>query len=79
MPFTLSLNEMTVAEKLRAMEAIWDDLCERGETIPSPAWHGDSPGFPRQFAKEGLNLLVRAIKSPQGPQSVEDGQYPRLW
>jgi hypothetical protein len=41
MPSTLPLNEMTVAEKLSAMEAIWDDLCHRGETIPSPAWHGE--------------------------------------
>jgi hypothetical protein len=32
---------MTVAEKLRAMEAIWDDLCQQGAVIPSPPWHGE--------------------------------------
>jgi len=32
---------MTVAEKLRAMEAIWSDLSRDDAQIESPAWHGD--------------------------------------
>jgi hypothetical protein len=38
---TLALAEMTTADKLRAMEEIWDDLLRTPEPIPSPAWHGD--------------------------------------
>ena len=30
---------MTTAEKLQAMEAIWDDLSRNGDEIESPAWH----------------------------------------
>ncbi len=53
MPTTLPLNEMTVAEKLQVMEAIWDDLCRRGESIPSPAWHGDVLAERERLVAEG--------------------------
>jgi hypothetical protein len=39
MQIDLPLNEMTVAEKLQAMEVLWDDLRRHAETVPSPAWH----------------------------------------
>lgn len=32
---------MTLEEKLRAMEALWDDLCQREEDVPVPQWHKD--------------------------------------
>lgn len=35
----LRIDEMTVEEKLQAMEALWDDLCARAERVPSPDWH----------------------------------------
>ncbi len=35
------LGRMTVADKLRALELLWDDLCQRPEEVPSPAWHAD--------------------------------------
>ena len=38
---TLPLSEMSRAEKLRAMEELWDDLCHSSEGVPSPAWHGE--------------------------------------
>ena len=31
---------MTIEEKLRAMEALWDDLCRR-DAVPVPQWHKD--------------------------------------
>jgi putative addiction module component (TIGR02574 family) len=39
MQFALPLNEMTVAEKLQAIEILWDDLSRNAGDIPSPAWH----------------------------------------
>lgn len=36
----LPLDKMTVAEKLRAMEAIWADLSRDESQIESPEWHG---------------------------------------
>ena len=38
---TLPLKEMSVREKLAAMEAIWDELSRTPENIESPAWHKD--------------------------------------
>lgn len=37
----LPLSEMTVAEKLQAMESIWTDLTSKPADVPSPSWHGD--------------------------------------
>jgi len=36
---TLALNEMTLRDKLAAMEALWEDLSRTPEAIESPAWH----------------------------------------
>jgi hypothetical protein len=41
MPVELQIAEMTLEEKLRAMEALWDDLCRREEAVPVPQWHKD--------------------------------------
>ena len=41
MPINIPLNEMSVAEKLQAMEEIWNDLCQKPAEIPSPEWHAD--------------------------------------
>jgi putative addiction module component len=41
MPLTLPLHEMTLEEKLQAMEALWDDLSRSPETLESPSWHED--------------------------------------
>ena len=38
---TLALEKMTVTEKIRVMESIWDDLCSRAESVASPPWHRD--------------------------------------
>ncbi len=39
MPITLPLDEMTVAEKLQAMETLWADLCRTPDALDSPDWH----------------------------------------
>lgn len=41
MDIVIPLDKMTVAEKLRAMETIWDDLQRTPGDVPSPAWHED--------------------------------------
>ncbi len=41
MPATLPLNEMTVTEKLQAMEALWEDLSRNAAALESPEWHRD--------------------------------------
>jgi hypothetical protein len=39
MELSLPLDQMTTSEKLRAIEAIWDDLQRTPEALPSPPWH----------------------------------------
>jgi len=39
MELVLQLKQMSIEEKLRAMETIWDDLIKNADSIPSPSWH----------------------------------------
>ena len=39
MSVLLQLDQMTLADKLRAMEALWEDLCRNEESVPVPQWH----------------------------------------
>ena len=41
MDVTLPLDQMTIEDKIRTMEILWDDLCRQAEGRPSPAWHGE--------------------------------------
>ncbi|MEX2213298.1 MAG: addiction module protein [Phycisphaeraceae bacterium] len=35
----VSIEGLTVAQKLHLMEAIWDDLCRSADDLSSPDWH----------------------------------------
>lgn len=48
----LQLDQMTIEEKLRAMEAIWDDLC-RHNAVPVPQWHKDVLDERQRLIDEG--------------------------
>ena len=41
MEFAFPLDQMTTAEKLQALEQIWDALSRKPDEVPSPAWHAD--------------------------------------
>jgi hypothetical protein len=41
MDLTLPLDQMTTAEKLRALDQIWEHLCRTPNEVPSPYWHAD--------------------------------------
>lgn len=53
MQAVLPLDRMTVPEKLRALEDIWDDLCHTQDSIPSPDWHADILQAREQKIQEG--------------------------
>ncbi len=39
---TLKIKNMSTAERLQAMELLWDSLLgEEGSEVDSPQWHGD--------------------------------------
>jgi hypothetical protein len=39
MSVALSVEEMSIEEKIQTMETIWDDLCRKADSISSPPWH----------------------------------------
>ncbi len=41
MHFSIPLKQMSVEDKLQAIEEIWADLAGTPENIPSPSWHAD--------------------------------------
>lgn len=38
MATSLALDDMTIEEKLQAMEALWADLCQHEEALPVYEW-----------------------------------------
>ena len=55
----IPLDEMTIDEKLDAMETLWRDLSKDPSNIPSPDWHG-------------AELADRAGSIERGDETVED-------
>jgi hypothetical protein len=49
----LPLKDMTIEEKLAAMELLWDDLTRSPEVIKSPIWHKDILDERRQSVADG--------------------------
>ncbi len=49
----LSLKDMSLREKLAAMEALWEDLSRTPEAVQSPEWHRDILSGRRKRVAEG--------------------------
>lgn len=58
MPFNLPLNEMTLREKLAAMESLWEDLARTPEAVESPTWHRDVFDERRQALADGRSRFT---------------------
>lgn len=41
MDVALPLDKMSVEDKLRVLERVWEDLARTPAVVPSPAWHRD--------------------------------------
>lgn len=41
MPITIDLQNMTTPDKLRLMEALWQNLSTTVSEVASPEWHGE--------------------------------------
>jgi hypothetical protein len=53
MDMSIPLKKMTIIEKLRAIEEIWENLLRDSENIPSPAWHADVLSAREQRIRDG--------------------------
>ena len=58
MSFNLPLKDMSLHEKLSAMESLWEDLTRTPEAIDSPAWHKDVLDERRQHVADGSSRFV---------------------
>jgi hypothetical protein len=55
---TIELSGMTIEEKLRAMEMLWDNICQSIPDLSSPSWHEDILKEREQSLKEGKDKFV---------------------
>lgn len=53
MAVDLPLAQMTVDDKLQAMELLWADLSRHPEQVASPAWHGEVLRSRREQVQQG--------------------------
>jgi len=58
MSFNLPLKDMSLQEKLAAMESLWEELARTPEAIESPAWHKDILDERRQRLAEGQSRYI---------------------
>ncbi len=58
MKTVLDLEKLTKAEKLRAMEELWQDLSEPDEEFESPAWHGEVLKERESRLREGKDEFI---------------------
>lgn len=58
MSFNLPLKDMTLHEKLSAMEALWEDLTSTPEAVESPSWHKDALAERARHLDEGTSRFT---------------------
>ena len=58
MSMNLPLKDMTLQEKLAAMELLWEDLARSPESVESPDWHKDILDERRELVAEGKAHFV---------------------
>ncbi len=58
MDLTLSIEKMTITEKLYTMEKIWDELRLNAKTMQTPAWHKDVLKKREKDIAAGIDNLI---------------------
>jgi Putative addiction module component. len=58
MGITLSVEKMSIEEKIQTMETIWDDLCKKADSISSPSWHAKVLNDRENAISNGYNVFV---------------------
>lgn len=58
MPTTLPIKQMTLDEKLRAMEDLWVDLSQHEEQVPVPQWHKEVLAHRERLVREGKARFI---------------------
>ena len=58
MSMVLNVEQMSLEEKLRTMELLWENLSRREEGIPVPQWHKDLLDERERAVKEGRAQFI---------------------
>ena len=58
------IERMSVEERLQAIEQLWDSVARQGESVASPAWHGQvlSARLAKVEAGEGKFLSLSELR-----------------
>jgi hypothetical protein len=70
MDIALPLDKMSLEEKLRTLELLWEDLSRTPAALPSPQWHKDVLEARDQRVREGREKFIpwdearRSLRSP---------------
>lgn len=54
----IEINRLSREEKLRVMEALWEDLLKDDEQVPSPEWHQDAVSTTNERFLSGKEKIV---------------------
>ena len=58
MPDNIEIGHLSREEKLRIMEAIWEDLSQEAEQVESPDWHHEVLDETERRFKAGQESVV---------------------
>ncbi len=53
MPIEIPLDAMSVQEKVRLLESVWDSLCSKSGDVRSPEWHREVLETRKQRLEDG--------------------------
>lgn len=58
MSTTIDLQEMTTPDKLRLMEALWQNLSASPSEVASPEWHGEILSERERLTDSGEEVFI---------------------
>nr|VFJ93679.1 MAG: Putative addiction module component [Candidatus Kentron sp. LFY]VFJ93732.1 MAG: Putative addiction module component [Candidatus Kentron sp. LFY] len=65
MQIAIPLEQMSVTDKLQAIEEIWTDLASQSENVPSPSWHTDVLRAREQRIADGTSRFLDIQEAKQ--------------
>jgi len=79
MHFDIPLAQMSVEEKLQAIEEIWADLAGTAENIPSPSWHADVLCAREKRISEGTSRFLEISEAKKAVREQLDCRRNPKW
>ena len=90
MPNSFEIGHLSKEDKLRVMEAIWEDLSREDEEVESPRWHkkalqeteqrlnsGEEEKFDWQTAKKELRERFECLDLRRDPKKIKQSLITR--